>query len=135
MGSESYHEPYERLSPATRDMHRALTSLMEELEAIDWYGQRAEVCEDDELRAVLLHNRGEEIEHAMMVLEWIRRREPLFDKNIGTYLRTQGPITSIEKKAESEEATNEAIGESGGGGGAAGGGGGGGLGIGSLRKG
>ena len=73
MGSETYHEPYESLSPRTRDLHRAIVSLVEELEAIDWYQQRAEACTDPELRAVLLHNKNEEIEHAFMNLEWLRR--------------------------------------------------------------
>jgi uncharacterized protein len=100
MGSESYHEPYKDLSGSTRNMHRALTSLMEELEAIDWYQQRAEVTDDDELRAVLLHNRAEEIEHAIMTLEWLRRNDPKFDEYIRTYLMKTAPITKIEEQAE-----------------------------------
>ena len=100
MGCETYHEPYEALSPSLRDMHRALVSLIEELEAIDWYAQRAEICGDEELRAVLLHNRGEEIEHAMMNLEWIRRHDPDFNENIRVYLQTSEPITQIEKEEE-----------------------------------
>ena len=79
-------------------MHRAIVSLMEELEAIDWYQQRADVCTDPELKAVLIHNKNEEVEHAMMGLEWIRRHSPVFDKNARTYLFTEGPITEIEKK-------------------------------------
>ncbi|MDI1431954.1 MULTISPECIES: encapsulin-associated ferritin-like protein [Polyangium] len=104
MGSETYHEPYDVLSPAARDMHRALWSLIEELEAIDWYAQRAEVTNDAELKAVLLHNRAEEIEHAMMNLEWIRRQDPLFDKNIRTYLLKDVPITEIEASEERKQA-------------------------------
>jgi len=100
MGSETYHEPYDVLSPSARDMHRAIWSLIEELEAIDWYAQRAEVTNDAELRAVLLHNRGEEIEHAMMNLEWIRRRDEGFDANIRTYLLKDAPITEIEAEEE-----------------------------------
>lgn len=100
MGSETYHEPYEHLSGSARDMHRALVSLIEELEAIDWYAQRAEVTSDVELRAVLLHNRDEEIEHAMMNLEWIRRNDPKFDETIRTYLLTEIPITEVEERAE-----------------------------------
>lgn len=100
MGSETYHEPYELLSEKARDMHRALTSLHEELDAIDWYGQRADVCTDAELRAVLLHNREEEIEHAMMVLEWIRRADALFDEKARTYLFSAARITEIEEAAE-----------------------------------
>ena len=76
MGSESYHEPIDLISERTRNLHRGITSLIEELEAIDWYSQRAEACSDPDLRAVLLHNRDEEIEHAMMVLEWLRRYRP-----------------------------------------------------------
>jgi ferritin-like protein len=95
---ETLHEPIESLSPATRDLHRALVSLMEELEAIDWYQQRADATTDAELRAVIEHNRDEEIEHAMMALEWIRRQSPKFDENMRTYLFSEGPITEVEKK-------------------------------------
>jgi ferritin-like protein len=95
---ETLHEPIESLSPATRDLHRALVSLMEELEAIDWYQQRADATPDAELRAVMEHNRDEEIEHAMMALEWIRRQSPKFDENMRTYLFSEGPITEVEKK-------------------------------------
>jgi len=97
MASDSYHEPYEALTVPTKDLHRAIVSLMEELEAIDWYQQRADVCADDELRAVLVHNKNEEIEHAMMNLEWIRRNSPEFDDNIRTYLNSTGPITEVEE--------------------------------------
>lgn len=100
MSSEAYHEPYEQLSGPAREMHRALTSLVEELEAIDWYAQRAEVTSDVELRRVLLHNRSEEIEHAMMNLEWIRRNDPKFDETIRTYLLTDVPIVEIEEHAQ-----------------------------------
>jgi len=88
MANEGYHEPTDELSAETRDMHRAITSLMEELEAVDWYNQRVDVCKDDELRAILIHNRDEEKEHAAMVLEWIRRRDPTFDKELRDYLFT-----------------------------------------------
>jgi ferritin-like protein len=100
MSSESYHEPIELLSEGTKNMHRALVSLREELEAVDWYQQRAEACSDTDLAAVLTHNKNEEIEHAMMTLEWIRRHNPVFDQNLDTYLHTTGPITDVEKKAE-----------------------------------
>jgi uncharacterized protein len=100
MSSESYHEAPESLSETTKNMHRAIVSLKEELEAIDWYQQRAEACSDDEFRAVLLHNKDEEIEHAMMVLEWIRRREPAFDLNVTRYIKSSGPITEVEAAAE-----------------------------------
>jgi ferritin-like protein len=88
MSSEGYHEPVEQLSVETRDMHRAIVSLMEELEAVDWYNQRVDACSDPELKAVLAHNRDEEKEHASMVLEWIRRRDPSFDKELRDYLFT-----------------------------------------------
>ena len=92
MSSEGYHEPVEELSQSTRDMHRAILSLMEELEAVDWYAQRAEACKDPELRAILEHNRDEEKEHAAMVLEWIRRHDPRFSKELKEYLFTSKPI-------------------------------------------
>ena len=98
MSSESYHEPIELLSEDTKNMHRALVSLREELEAIDWYQQRADVTPDADLKAVMEHNRDEEIEHAMMTLEWIRRRSPKFDENLRTYLWSSGPITEVEEK-------------------------------------
>lgn len=88
MSHEGYHEPIGELSDATRDMHRAIVSLMEELEAVDWYNQRADACKDPELRAVLEHNRDEEKEHAAMTLEWIRRRDPTFDKELRDWLFT-----------------------------------------------
>jgi ferritin-like protein len=100
MSSESLHEPVELLSEPTKNMHRAIISLIEELEAVDWYQQRAEACTDDDLRAVLVHNKNEEIEHAMMNLEWIRRHSAVFDKNIATYINSKGPITEVEKEAE-----------------------------------
>ena len=81
MSSETYHEPLEQVPEPTRDLHRAISSLMEELEAVDWYQQRAGATQDAELRAILEHNRDEETEHAMMVLEWIRRNNPVFEKN------------------------------------------------------
>lgn len=97
-GSSSYHEPVELLSEQTKNMHRALVTVMEELEAIDWYQQRAEACSDEDLREILLHNKNEEVEHAMMSLEWIRRNSPKFDEMARTYLFTSGPITEIEEK-------------------------------------
>ncbi len=99
MSSESYHEPIELLSEETKNTHRAIVSLKEELEAIDWYQQRAEACTDPELRAVLIHNKNEEVEHAMMTLEWLRRNVPVFDTNIDMYLKSSGPITEVEKNA------------------------------------
>ena len=88
MSNEGYHEPINELSDQTRDMHRAIVSLMEELEAVDWYNQRVDACKDSELKAILEHNRDEEKEHAAMVLEWIRRRDSKFDEHIKDYLFT-----------------------------------------------
>lgn len=110
-----YHEPDGELSAQARNFHRALTSLKEELEAVDWYNQRWDACKDDSLRAVLAHNRDEEIEHACMVLEWLRRNMPHWDDMLRTYLFTEAPITEVEKKAEIEEAAAD-------------------LGLGSLRR-
>jgi uncharacterized protein len=95
--SEGYHEPLESLSEATRNMHRALTSLQEELEAVDWYQQRADACTDPELKEILLHNMREEIEHAAMVLEWLRRHSDAFDHNLSTYLFTKKSILEAEE--------------------------------------
>ena len=92
MSSVGYHEPIEELSDATRDMHRAIVSLMEELEAVDWYNQRLEACKDEELKAILTHNRDEEKEHASMVLEWIRRRDTVFSRELKKYLFVDKPI-------------------------------------------
>ena len=92
MSSVGYHEPVEELSDATRDMHRAIVSLMEELEAVDWYNQRTDACKDSELKAILEHNRDEEKEHAAMVLEWIRRQDTSFSKELKDYLFTKKPI-------------------------------------------
>ena len=92
MANEGYHEPINELSDETRDMHRAIVSLMEELEAVDWYNQRMDACSDKELRAILKHNRDEEKEHAAMVLEWIRRQDPTFDAELKDYLFTDKEI-------------------------------------------
>jgi len=92
MANEGYHEPIEELTDETRDMHRAITSLMEELEAVDWYNQRVDACKDTELKAILEHNRDEEKEHAAMVLEWIRRKDSVMDKELKDYLFTSKVI-------------------------------------------
>jgi len=92
MANEGYHEQIDELSDQTRDMHRAITSLMEELEAVDWYNQRVDACKDEELRTILAHNRDEEKEHAAMVLEWIRRQDPVMDKELKDYLFTERAI-------------------------------------------
>lgn len=96
--SAGYHEPLDELSPRTRRMHQALTSLQEELEAADWYQQRADACTDDALKEILLHNMREEIEHACMVLEWLRRNSKDFEKQLRTYLFTEAPITHVEEE-------------------------------------
>ena len=122
--SAGYHESEDHLTPLTRDLHRALTSLQEELEAIDWYQQRVDAAGDAELKEILAHNRDEEKEHAAMVLEWIRRRDAGFDAKLREYLFTKGSILAIE-----------AAGGSGNGAAAHGGNGATGVGIGSLRGG
>lgn len=93
MSNEGYHEEIADLTDETRDMHRAISSLMEELEAVDWYNQRVDACKDPALKAILAHNRDEEKEHAAMVLEWIRRKDPVFDKELKDFLFTDTPIT------------------------------------------
>ena len=93
MANEGYHDPLSELSDETRDMHRAIISLMEELEAVDWYNQRVDACKDDDLRKILAHNRDVEKEHAAMVLEWIRRRDASFDKELRDFLFTDKPIS------------------------------------------
>jgi len=92
MANEGFHEAIDELSDETRDMHRAIVSLMEELEAVDWYNQRMDACKDDELRAILKHNRDEEKEHAAMVLEWIRRRDSKLNHELKDYLFTDKAI-------------------------------------------
>lgn len=98
MANEGYHEPIEKLSAETLDMHRAIISLMEELEAVDWYNQRADACSDPELKRILMHNRDEEKEHAAMVLEWIRRHDPAFDHQLKDSLFKEGPIAGEHKE-------------------------------------
>lgn len=99
MAAEALHELPDRLPPAVMDRHRAIRSIMEELEAVDWYDQRASATDDAELRAVLEHNRDEEKEHAAMTLEWLRRRDPELDRHLRTYLFTEGSITGLESSA------------------------------------
>jgi ferritin-like protein len=95
MSSEILHEDAEKLGPQVVDRHRAIVSLMEELEAVDWYDQRVAAADDDELRAVLAHNRDEEKEHASMVLEWLRRHDPALDRNLRKYLFTEEPLSAL----------------------------------------
>lgn len=122
--SATLHEDPERLSSKTIDRHRAIVSIMEELEAIDWYDQRLEATSDPELKEILRHNRDEEKEHAAMTLEWLRRNDPKLDEHLKTYLFTQKSVLEIEEDAESEEASDrdhtDAVSE--------------GLGIGSLKE-
>jgi uncharacterized protein len=105
--SAQFHETPESLTAETRERHRAIVSLMEELEAVDWYDQRIDATDDPELAAVLAHNRDEEKEHASMTLEWLRRHDPVWDEHLRRYLFTDAPITSIEA-AEASEAPTDA---------------------------
>jgi ferritin-like protein len=98
-----YFEPASELSGADRDVSRALNSLKEEIEAIDYYHQRGAVASDPELAAIVIHNRDEEIEHAAMCLEWLRRHIPVFDKALRTYLFTTAPVTEVEAAADGAE--------------------------------
>jgi len=125
--STTLHEAEEKLDPGTVDRHRAVVSLMEELEAVDWYDQRVDAASDPELRAILAHNRDEEKEHASMVLEWLRRRDAKLDAELRAYLFREGPIaTHADDEAEAHA-------EPAGGATGAGAAGDGSLGIGSLR--
>jgi len=117
MSNEGYHEPLDSLDEATRDMHRALTSLREELEAIDWYQQRVAATTDEELKQILAHNRDEEKEHAAMVLEWLRRRDDHLDTRLRACLFTDGDVTEIEHEEAPPVASRDGS-----------------LGIGSLRN-
>ncbi|MBK8891571.1 MAG: ferritin [Dechloromonas sp.] len=92
MASIGLHESEHKLSATTQDKHRAIVSLMEELEAIDWYNQRCDACDDRELKSILEHNRDEEKEHAAMLLEWIRRQDPAFSAQLKNYLFTEKPL-------------------------------------------
>ena len=120
--SVGLHEDAKLLKPETVDRHRAITSLGEELEAIDWYDQRVDATADEALKQILAHNRDEEKEHAAMTLEWLRRHDPKFNEVLRTYLFTEGSIVGREAAAEQ------------GGGGGAGSEGDGSLGIGSLKR-
>lgn len=102
--SAGFHEAEQSLTPRTRDLHRAIVSIMEELEAIDWYQQRADATGDAELRQILEHNRDEEKEHAVMVLEWLRRQDAGFDRSLRRYLFTDRPILAIEEATDGAEA-------------------------------
>jgi ferritin-like protein len=120
---EGLHEPAEQLDEETINRHRALASVIEELEAIDWYDQRVRATRDSELASILAHNRDDEKEHAAMALEWIRRRDPELDRQLRTYLFGDGPIVSVEDVAESADESPSLPASDGSG-----------LGIGSLRE-
>ncbi len=98
-----YHEPVEELDAKARDIVRALTSLKEEVEAVDWYNQRVVASSDEELKAIMAHNRDEEIEHVCMTLEWLRRNMDVWDEELSTYLFKEGKITELEEAAMSGE--------------------------------
>jgi ferritin-like protein len=100
MSSEGLHVPREKLSKKTLNLHNAITSLIEEFEAVDWYRQRAEDTDDAALKAILLHNAREELEHAAMVLEWMRRNDDEVNAQLKEYLFTEGSITGHEEDAE-----------------------------------
>lgn len=100
MGSEGLHEPAELLDAGVVDRHRAISSIMEELEAVDWYDQRVAATDDGTLAAVLAHNRDEEKEHAAMTIEWLRRNDAAFDRYLRTYLFTDADIVAVERAAE-----------------------------------
>ena len=102
MSSEGLHAPRERLSKETLSMHQAIVSLMEELEAADWYRQRADDCQDEALKNILLHNMREEIEHASMLIEWLRRNSDDFDRELKEYLFSEHDIAAQEKEAKHE---------------------------------
>jgi ferritin-like protein len=114
MSSESLHAPRERLSQHTLLLHHAIVSLMEELDAIDWYRQRADDTEDEVLRQLLLHNMREEMEHASMLLEWIRRNNSDFAEHMQTYLFTKAPILEVEDEATGKGVAKQTGGKSGG---------------------
>jgi hypothetical protein len=100
VSSETLHVPREKLRRETLNLHYAITSLMEEFEAVDWYRQRADDCDDPSLKEILLHNAGEELEHAAMILEWIRRNDADAAKQMKTYLFTQADILKVEEESE-----------------------------------
>ena len=109
--STTFHESIDVLKPETMDRHRAIVSLMEELEAVDWYDQRIDAARDEELRAILMHNRDEEKEHAAMVLEWLRRHDPQMDLHLRDYLFGTGSIARKESEKESEDAAGRGPGD------------------------
>ena len=120
--SGSLHENESVLKPETIDRHRAVVSIMEELEAVDWYDQRIDAATDQELKELLAHNRDEEKEHAAMMLEWLRRHDTKLDEHLRTYLFTNKRLLEVEEEAEGKAGGDESSSPDGS------------LGIGSLRK-
>lgn len=110
MGMSDYHEPSQELSAEDRDLHRALTSFKEEIEAVDWYHQRVSLATDESLRSVLAHNRDEEIEHACMTLEWLRRHVPEWNRHLSSYLFTSGDIARLENRRASRRDSGRGLG-------------------------
>jgi uncharacterized protein len=106
LASEGFHEPLELLDEATVDHHRAMTSLCEELQAIDWYDQRVRATSDESLAAILAYNRDDEKEHAAMALEWLRRRDVALDANLRKFLFTSDPITELGDQAPDDTASD-----------------------------
>jgi len=105
-----YHESEEKLSEETKNFSRALNSLKEEIEAIDWYQQRVDATNDENLKEILAHNRDEEIEHACMALEWLRRNMPAWDNELKTYMFAEGNIAHLEEgEAESQDSDNKSL--------------------------
>jgi uncharacterized protein len=113
--SAGLHEPEASLAPETVDRHRAITSIQEELEAVDWYDQRVDAATDAELAGILAHNRDEEKEHAAMTLEWLRRHDPVLDRHLRTYLFTTDPVLETEAAGAGSPAGVGRAGEDGGG--------------------
>jgi uncharacterized protein len=120
--SGSLHENESALKPETIDRHRAVVSIMEELEAVDWYDQRIDAATDQQLKELLAHNRDEEKEHASMMLEWLRRHDPKLDEHLRTYLFTNKRLLEIEEEAEGKDGGSKSSAGDGS------------LGIGSLRS-
>ncbi|GAB4373404.1 MAG: ferritin-like domain-containing protein [Calditrichia bacterium] len=115
----TYHEPPEEIPPKDRDIIRALRSLKEEIEAIEWYHQRVVTCSDEQLKKILAHNRDEEMEHACMSLEWLRRVMPRWDEYLRTYIFANGDIVDLEDGPHPEGPVKPRIGD---------------VGVGSLKK-
>lgn len=100
---DNYHEPSNELSKETRDYSRALNSMKEEIEAVDWYQQRLDVTTNQQLKKILKHNRDEEIEHTCMMLEWLRRNMDGWDEQLKIYLNTTVDIIKAEEKHKLEK--------------------------------